>query len=550
MKRNNVAKKFGIASLCLATAISAFSGIASVANDNVALAVDAAEAQVTDLVTVSQGATADVQNREVYIKKSASQGSQPCLRVSSSVPYEATFNRVFSGNSEFRFAFPNERPEGVEETEFWGDFKFRITDAADEDNFFDIVYAKTTAGTTMYVEWNGHTVGCNYSSTAANGRASVYYRDEISPGNSSNWSNVAPAFFGYDPKYTRGTREGRLTLTWSGDVLSIASNGTRRDDGSDNITTIVAKFDGTYNSTETDTGYKDPAKSNPKWGFPKMNFPNGYKVSFSSSYTNANTTDQASDVSFWKIINNGTTYTFGNTTNAGIGNNYMQAFDLMEAYADKTLIGWKDTNGALYSTATALASADFATYTPVFLGFDKIKGASVRIDTSEGGQSGLRFITGFNPDEYASAKAYITSFGTLVAYTNKLIRGRLDVLNYASDITAATAVANVINTKGTFAYTQGSTSYTAYSMALVGLTNFAQSYSARGYIVVTYDGGATATFYTPYIADEDSRSLQQTAYNVIHDGAEEFARYSGKQQNIVGNYANGYEGYVYTPVEE
>ena len=48
MKRNNVAKRFGITSLCLATAISAFSGIAALKN-NVAVA-EGETVQATDLM--------------------------------------------------------------------------------------------------------------------------------------------------------------------------------------------------------------------------------------------------------------------------------------------------------------------------------------------------------------------------------------------------------------------------------------------------------------------------------------------------------------------
>ena len=548
MKRNNVAKRFGIASLCLGVALSAFSGITSFATSNVAVA-DETTPQVTDLVTVSEGANAEVETRNVIWKKSTTaESNAPCLRVSSDVPYEATFNRIFNGNSEFRFAFPNERPEGVDTTLFWGDFRFRITDAADKDNFFDIVYTTTTAGTTMYVEWNGHTVGCNYSSTSTGSTASAYYRDTISAGNSSNWANVAPAFFGYDPKYTRDTREGKLVLSWSSTgILSITANGTRRDDGSDNITTLVAKFDGTYNSTETNTGFS----SKTKWGFPKMSFPNGYKVSFSSSYTNENTTDQASDVSFWKITNDGTTYEFDDTTKAGIGNNYMQAYDLMEANAGKALLGWKDNTG-LYPTATALKSADIGAYTPVFLGFDTMKGASVRIDPT-GGKSGIRFMTLFDKADYATAAPYIQSQGTLIAYTDKLTKGRLDAVNYATEIAAdpATTVAQVPNTKNEetgefkmFNYNVATNrlddenGQPAYSMALTGIEDYTQTYSARGYLVVVYaDGTTTQTFYTDYNETDNSRSIEEVA-QLLQQTAD-YQNYTGEQKAVVDLYAGG-----------
>lgn len=551
MKRNNVAKAFGIASLCLATAISAFSGISSFKNDSVVLAEDTGTVALSDFVTVSEGATVAQETRTVYTKKNSGSANQNCLRISSDVPYEATFNQVFYGNSEFRFSFPNERPEGVDTTLYWGDFRYRITDAADENNFFDIVYTTTTKGTTVYVEWNGHTVQAYTGTTAGANVTAGYYRDTIGTGSSTNSTNYAPAFFGYDPTHSYDTREGKLGLIWSGEVLWVTANSTRSQDTSDCIAMIVAKFDGTYDSTASNQGFV--AKS--KWGFPKMTFPNGYKVSFSSSYTNENTTDQATDVSFWRIKNNGTinsnevvqtdgAYYTAFSDTAFTKNNYMQAYDLMEENASKTLLGWKDAEGALHSTDTALASSDISAYTPVFLGFDRIAGASVRIDTSEGGKSGLRFITGFNPDDYAALleTGYVTSFGTLLAYKESLVQGIFDVVNYATELAVETdkkvvQVASGSNGGSTFEYTQGGVTYTAYSVALVDLTDYTQEYSARGYIVVAYADGTTATLYTAFNETNNTRSIAQTAYNLKTIGAAEYNTYTAAQQAIVDTYA-------------
>lgn len=549
MKRNNVAKTFGIASLCLATAISAFTGISSFKNDSVVLAEDTGTIALSDFVTVSEGATVSQETRTVYTKKNSGSTNQNCLRVSSDVPYEATFNQVFYGNSEFRFSFPNERPEGVATTLYWGDFRYRITDAADENNFFDIVYTTTTKGTTVYVEWNGHTVQAYTGTTAGANITAGYYRDTIGTGSSSNSTNYAPAFFAYDPTHSYDTREGKLGLIWDDDVLWVTANSTRSQDTSDCIAMIVAKFDGTYSANADKQGFV--AKT--KWGFPKMTFPNGYKVSFSSSYTNENTTDQATDVSFWRIKTNGTintneiVQTDGAYYNAFADgkftkDNYMQAYDLMEANAGKALLGWKDAEGALYPTATALASEDISVYTPVFVGFERIPGASVRIDTSEGGQSGLRFISGFNPDDYAALleTGYVTSFGTLLAYKENLTEGIFDTVNYASAITTGTKVVQVqsgSNGGSTYEYTHGGNTYTAYSVALTNLTDYTQEYSARGYIVVTYADGTTATFYTAFNETNDTRSIAQTAYNLKTIGAAEYNTYTAAQKAIVDTYA-------------
>lgn len=540
MKRNNVAKTFGIASLCLATAISAFSGIASFANDNVALAEDATVAAET-FVTVSEGATA------AQGASTVSSYTYTGLRISSSTTYSAELNTVFSGDTTFKFRFPEYKSSKIV-----GDFKFRITDVNDDSNYFDLVYYVVQSASSRAANITGLYALYGNEIRTLNTAKNVMYNEKLTGGSANDYKGVAPYFNSLGGAYGSSTeckfREGVLSLTWTDDVLSVkAPNGERYA-----TTRTIAQFDGTYDATAENNGFV----AGSAWGLPKFSFPSGYKVSISSNYSTG------TDVLFTSITTGGVTYNFSQATVTK--NNNMQAYDTItdSANVGKTLLGWKDTDGALHSTATALASADFATYEPVFLGFDKIYGASVRIDTSEGGQSGLRFITGFNVEDYAALfeAGYIKSatnetgcitFGTLLAYTDSLTEGVFDNVNYADALTAGTKVTQVESTKKTFAYTHQGVTYTAYSVALVGLTDYAQSYSARGYIVVTYAGDeGTATFYTPYIADEDSRSIQQTAYNIIIDGAAEFEGYSGKQKNIVGNYANGYKGYVYTPVEE
>ena len=532
MKRNNVAKTFGIASLCLATAISAFSGISSFNAGNVALAEDV---QTTDWVTVSEGATAAIEDRIVYLKKNTSQGSKPCLKISSEVPYEGTFNRVFQNNTTFRFSFCDTKPDDATDTN-WGKFTFRVTDASDENNFFDIVYIATSNGTTMYVEWNGHTVNAHVGSAGkSNTVVGDYFYDDV---DTRALANVAPAFMQYaSTGYAK--REGHLRLIWSGDVLTVLTNGTTKQDTGDSITAYVAKFDGSYDET---AGAKCGFSNGSKWGLPKMTFPNGYKISFSSSYTHSETTDQASDISFWKIGSDGTSFTFDSATMTK--NNHMQAYDLLEANAGKTLLGWKDATGALYPTATALASDDISVYTPVFLGFERIPGASVRIDTSvaDTEKSGLRFITGFNVDDWSALleTGYVQSFGTLLAYKENLTEGIFDTVNYATALTDGTKVVQVAsgsNGGSTFEYTHGGNTYTAYSVALTNLSDFTQEYSARGYIVVAYADGTTATIYTAFDETNNTRSVAQTAYNLKTIGAAEYNTYTAAQKAIVDTYA-------------
>ena len=527
MKRNNVVKGFGIASLCLATAFSAFSGIASLTND-VALAEDTI--QITDLLHTQ--ASVAQETRDVITKKNVTTSTN-CLRVSSNNPYSATFKTVFTGNTEFRFAFPEAYDSTVGS---FGDFRFRVTDATDDTEFFDIVYKKSSNGTTMYVDWKGHTLQTNATaSTDANAIISTYYYDSLQ---TSGSTNVAPAFMGHDSSYTYGTREGKLSLLWTNDVLSVTTNSTSKQDAKDSFTAVVAKFDGTYDETATKNGFVNKTS----WGLPKMTFENGYTISFSSEYTKTGVEDRATDVSFSKITTGGTTYTFATETMAK--DTQMQTFDntfaaltesdIPTAVAGKVYIGWKNTTtNEIYPAFTVMRKGAYEAY---ILNYDTVNGASVRI----AGRSGIRFQTVFDAEQYAWLKegGFIQSFGTLIAYTDTLTSVGKDftIENYASE----ESFAQVKNTKGVFEYTDGSKTYKAYTVGLVDIADYTKSYSARGYLVVTYSNGVTKTIYTDYNATDNSRSIADVAYRLKTTDTEAYNAMSDAQKAIIDNYAAAY----------
>ena len=525
MKRNNVAKRLGIASLCLATAISAFGGIASVAN-NVALAEG--NIQTTDFVYTTASVTQET--RDVITKINAVTADQSCLNISSDEPYSAMFKNVFTGNTEFRFAFPD--------MDVTGDFRFRIADATDQNNYFDIVYyAYSANGTAICIEWNGQTrMTDGTNSTAAGGAAAKWYNARQTSSTSSAF-RFAPNFVS-TATANYYTREGKLQLTWSGDVLSIFANGVNRQDGSDNITTKITSFDGTYNPDASNKGFVNKTS----WGLPKMNFANGYTVTVSSMVESTATEDKGTDVSFWKITNNGTTYTFGNETIAKNGNmekfdDYFLALteaDIPQLDVGQVFLGWKNTEtNKLYPVRSMMQKNKCEA---VVIDFDTINGASVRL----GEKSGIRFQTVFDGEQYAEivGAGYLKAFGMMIAYTDTLTSVGKDftIENYQDQETFA----KVENTKGTFDYTEGNKTYKAYSMALVEIADYTKEYSARGYLVVQYTTGETKTIYTDYNTADNSRSIAEVAYRLKTIGVEEYNAMSDAQKAIIINYAAAY----------
>ena len=137
MKRNNVAKRFGIAGLCLATAVSAIGGF-SLLNKNLAIAEDLTDIAPVSLVTASENATVTYEDG---------------VRVSSDTKYSGEINYTFTENAEFKVTFPNES----DGTWWYGNFVYRISDATNENNYFDIVYGVNT------VAWTSGGIVKNYT---------------------------------------------------------------------------------------------------------------------------------------------------------------------------------------------------------------------------------------------------------------------------------------------------------------------------------------------------------------------------------------------------
>ena len=144
MKRNNVAKRFGIAGLCLATAVSAISGFSLLYKD-VALAEGLTSIEPVSLVTASENATVTYEDG---------------VRVSSDASYSGEINYTFEENASFVVKFP----ETTDGTWWNGNFVYRISDATDESNYFDIVYGVNTTWTS-----SGKKVGYTDISVQYNG---------------------------------------------------------------------------------------------------------------------------------------------------------------------------------------------------------------------------------------------------------------------------------------------------------------------------------------------------------------------------------------------
>ena len=435
------------------------------------------------------------------------------LRISSDNAYTATLKSIFTGNVQVDFKFPETYVD-----DYYGDFTFRITDAKNDSNYFDIKYYVSNSRknyTGVYVQY-----GDNVRVAHSNGLA--WY--DVIPVTTEAIA-YAPSFLSYcgGTGEHEGGRMGTLSLVWDNDVLSVLANTSL--DSDESIMRVIAKFDGTNVFANNGTSF----------GLPKLNFANGYTISVSSA-------SGATDVLFSAIETDNATYDFSQTelakdSNVEAFDNAFKALDTVQTIKGKVFLGWKNTTtNELYPAYSIVKRVAGQSYEPIVMIFDTVNGASIRLDTSENGKSGIRFQTYFNVDEYEELKGYIQSFGTLVAHTDALTE-----IDFTIESDQGESVVKVQNAKGTFEYTAGDgEKYTAYSMAVVDLIDYASAFSARGYLVVKYADGTTQNVYTDFNVADNSGCVADMAYQIKENNPDLYAIMTKAQQAIIDAYANAY----------
>lgn len=494
MKRNKIAKRLGIASICLVTAFSAFSGLTSLI-DKVAFA-DTSVKELVETTVAKENVTQDASG----------------LLLSSDAAYDGTFKTIFTGNTALNFKFSEkyEDKDGNElPDEFYGDFRFRITDATDESKFFDVVHFNA------YYQNTSSKV--DYYATGVY----VQYGNEVRAGSSdtdTKWFNYAedknymfnrqsfvPSFKRYsgnnDKRKYDGEKIGEFKLVWTEDGLAVQELAQWEEYW---YTRTIAKFDGTYDPNKKDNGFV----SGESWGLPKINFENGYKISFSSNITQENADDHGTDVLFTSISTDGEmdydemdyrlTYDFSRSTVPK--DSYMKAYDALSR--NDVFVGWKHTQkDHLYATYNDVRD-DFDSYEALVIEYETL------VDALSGG-----FKTVLKKDGYDKIAEYIIEVGTLVAPNESLIAG-LDftIENYQDVIDDPDGYVKTVEfAQDLVDYTDKKTgkAYKAYSLAIadVAQANGAVTYSARGYLVVKCRGNVKHTVYTDYDPAFNSLSI-------------------------------------------
>ena len=203
------------------------------------------------------------------------------LAIESNAPYSGEFNATFNGDNYFEFRFPGKTVMGNGGTANWqenaddGAFTFRIADAADPLQYFEVVIGQPFQGTP--------TNEC---------RTYVKYGDQIRTRNTAGGGilkecrhgNQGITLPGFNSDGYTGTYNNYLGIEWEGDVLKVNAK-LDGNYGKDKRYVTIAEFDGNFDGNAE------------QWNLPKLaSFQkNGYTVSFSSAY------ETGSDIIFTSI---------------------------------------------------------------------------------------------------------------------------------------------------------------------------------------------------------------------------------------------------------
>ncbi|MBR2336999.1 MAG: InlB B-repeat-containing protein, partial [Clostridia bacterium] len=201
--------------------------------------------------------------------------------------------------------------------------------------------------------------------------------------------------------------------------------------------------------------------------------------------------------------------------------------EIIEDGISKVFVGWTTdlaTLPDLYPAGYRLQLTGATELYAVWIGFDMVDGASVRLVTNS---SGIRFTTEIDSAGYNMLGDYLLSVGTLVvpteylAYTEFVHSSFKD--GYYIDKETEKWIENG-GDKATWSY--------AAAFVNISVNQYARSFSARGYLKINFTCGE-GYVYTPYDEELNARSIYSVATLAYNDTENDY-----KQNSMILEYVN------------
>lgn len=166
----------------------------------------------------------------------------------------------------------------------------------------------------------------------------------------------------------------------------------------------------------------------------------------------------------------------------------------------------------------------------ITVGYSLVGGASIRYGQQN--DSGIRFTSVLTEESYENAKAYISGVGIILMPSDKLRDGvGFTYENYEGEYNGNAQQAYILKSNIDF---NGTSIFKFYATVVrIKAQNYNRSYSARGYVNVSYKSGVTRV-YTDNI---EKRSVYQVASNILN--ANPSVKLEPWQKEILDGYVNG-----------
>ena len=182
------------------------------------------------------------------------------------------------------------------------------------------------------------------------------------------------------------------------------------------------------------------------------------------------------------------------------------------AQSENIFIGYANGD-KLYGVNSEYTPTEDITFNAVYIDFAMHTGASVRKQTDENNQYGMRFLAGIAETDLETYGNFITETGVLILPENLRNNKEITLDNFSAE---NKEILKIVNEGNEFAKGVNVTNFEGYGVYTGVITsilpaNINRKFSARGYAVITYSDNTTAIIYTAFSEKNNSRSAYEVA---------------------------------------
>ena len=182
------------------------------------------------------------------------------------------------------------------------------------------------------------------------------------------------------------------------------------------------------------------------------------------------------------------------------------------AQSEKIFIGY--ANGSnLYGVNSAYKPTEDIIFNAAYIDFAMHTGASVRKQTDENNQYGMRFLAGIAETDLETYGGFITETGVLILPEDLRAGKEITLDNFSAENKEILKIANEGNEFAKGVNVTNFEGYGVYTGVITSIlpANINRKFSARGYAVITYSDNTTAIIYTAFGVENNSRSAYEVA---------------------------------------